>query len=730
MVKKHGRVPLSKTHPELLTQWHPTKNGELTPEQVVAGSGKKVWWVCTNGPDHEWLGTLANRSRGAGCPFCAGRYVSVTNSLATLSPQIASEWHPTNNGVLNPDQVVAGSNQKAWWKCPQGPDHEWQAVVDVRTRTGSGCPMCFGRAVSVTNSLSALYPQVAREWHPTKNGDLTPDMVASGAHQKAWWKCFNGPDHEWQAQIGSRTSAGNGCSFCAGKSVSVTNSLKSNSPELSAEWHPTRNGSLTPNRIIVGSNNKVWWECPKGPDHEWQSAVSDRTSGGNGCPFCSGYRASVTNSLRTLHPKLASQWHLTKNGNLTPEQFASGSRTRVWWKCQEGSDHEWQGVIGSRAQSRGETGCPFCSGYKLSVTNSLATVSPDIASQWHPTKNGDLCSDMVVAGSTRKVWWKCTEGPDHEWETKLVGRTHVGNGCPFCRGLKVSVTNSLEGLYPELAAQWHPIKNGSLTPDQVSFGSDKQAWWVCTEGPDHEWRAKVQERTRGQGCSFCAGKRVSVTNALTSLFPDVATQWHSTKNGDITPDKVAGASGKKVWWQCPNDPHHEWQASVANRTYSESGCPYCNLRPRSIQEIDLIFELKEFFDIGLEDRKLVEDGQVLDCDIIIRQERLIVEFDGSYWHSGDRMYNRDLAKTETLQKAGWNVIRVREEPLKIISSTDISVPLRQEMKLTVNAVLLKIQEILGVRLARIDDYLNAPHLQVSAASKAFARDLMRRNSAY
>jgi hypothetical protein len=579
MVARRNRIPLSKTHPELLTQWHPTLNGELTPEQVVAGSSKKVWWICTNGPDHEWLGILANRSRGAGCPFCAGRYMSVTNSLATLLPQIASEWHPTNNGVLNPDQVVARSNQKAWWKCPQGPDHEWQAALDARARSG--------------------------------------------------------------------------------------------------------------------------------------------------CPFCSGCRASVTNSLSTLHPKLASQWHPTKNGDLTPEQFASGSRTRVWWKCQEGPDHEWQGVIGSRTQTRGETGCPFCAGQRLSVTNSLASVSPQIASQWHSSKNGDLSPDMVVAGSTRKVWWKCQEGPDHEWETKLVGRTHVGNGCPFCRGLKVSVTNSLEALHPELAAQWHPIKNGSLTPDQVSFGSDKQAWWVCPEGPDHEWRAKVQERTRGQGCSFCAGKRVSVTNALTSLFPGVATQWHPTKNGAITPDNFTGASQKKVWWQCPNDGEHEWQATVANRTYSESGCPYCNLRPRSIQEIDMVFELKEFFDIDLDDRKLVEGGKVFDCDIIIRQERLIVEFDGSYWHSGARMYKRDLDKTKALQKAGWKVIRVREEPLRATSSTDVSVPLRQDMKLTVNAVLLKIEKILGGHLTGIEHYLNTQHLQNSVASKKFARHLMR-----
>ena len=141
-----------------------------------------------------------------------------------------------------------------------------------------------------------------------------------------------------------------------------------------------------------------------------------------------------------------------------------------------------------------------------------------------------------------------------------------------------------------------------------------------------------------------------------------------------------------------------------------------------------MFELAIFFDIDVEDRKLAVDDSVMDCDIIIRQRRLIVEFDNSYWHIGARMYKRDLDKTEALQKAGWKVIRVREEPLKATSSTDISVPLRQDMKLTVNAVLLKIEEILGVRLTGIEHYLNTQHLQNSVASKKFARHLMRNNA--
>lgn len=84
-------------------------------------------------------------------------------------------------------------------------------------------------------------------------------------------------------------------------------------PKLVAEWHPTRNVDLFPYDVRYGSERKVWWKCANGPDHEWLMEVNQRTTHGRQCPFCTGRRASVTNSLRTVAPKLARQWHPTKN---------------------------------------------------------------------------------------------------------------------------------------------------------------------------------------------------------------------------------------------------------------------------------------------------------------------------------------------------------------------------------------------------------------------------------
>jgi len=466
-----------------------------------------VWWRCPKGTDHEWQAPVDRRtSGGSGCPFCRGLKVSISNSLASVSPTIAAEWHPTKNGDITPDKVVAGSNKKFWWKCPNGEDHQWQAAVCSRTarENPTGCPYCSNRRVSEANSLAACFGEIAAEWHPTKNGDLTPDRIVAGSNEKVWWRCSNHPDHDWQSTVVSRTAQGSGCPFCVGQRVSVTNSLASRFPEIAAQWHWTKNDDLTPEMVVAGTDRMVWWKCPEGLDHEWQSTVSNRTTSGQGCPCCSGLKVSVTNSLTAIFPEIAAEWHPTKNEGFTPDQVTAGTHQKVWWKCIIAPDHEWEATVVSRTSG---SGCPFCSGNQVSTTNSLASLYPDVAAHWHPTKNRDFTPDQVTANAHRMVWWMCPKGPDHEWEAPPSNRVrNVEGGCPFCRGLKVSVTNSLASRFPEIAAEWHPTKNENVTPQDVVAGSGKRVWWQCCENLTHVWQATVNNRTnpRGmKGCPYC-----------------------------------------------------------------------------------------------------------------------------------------------------------------------------------------------------------------------------------
>lgn len=210
---------LAATHPALAAEWYQPKNHALTPYDVVSGSKRKVWWKCTNG--HIWQASIVFRAHnGTGCPVCAGRtVVPGENDLASRYPQIAAEWDMEKNAPLTPDQVSPYSNYKVWWKCALG--HTWKAAVCTRTHAASSCPYCSGRLVlSGFNDLATLVPEVAAQWHPTLNGELTPQMVTPGSKKRVWWICPEG--HVWRAVVGSRAGAQRcGCPICAGKIKSI-----------------------------------------------------------------------------------------------------------------------------------------------------------------------------------------------------------------------------------------------------------------------------------------------------------------------------------------------------------------------------------------------------------------------------------------------------------------------------------------------------------------------------
>ena len=124
------------------------------------------------------------------------------------------------------------------------------------------------------DNLKICFPEIAKEWHPTKNGDLKPDNITKKSGKIAWWLCPKG--HEWKARIAHRTSGSSNCPYCSNQKVSKDNNLKYKFPLLVKEWHPTKNNNLKPENVVAGSSKKVWWLCIKG--HEWATAVSNRLS--------------------------------------------------------------------------------------------------------------------------------------------------------------------------------------------------------------------------------------------------------------------------------------------------------------------------------------------------------------------------------------------------------------------------------------------------------------------
>ena len=432
------KEPLSLTHPNLAKEWDYDKNDTLKPEQISAGSNRKVWWICPN--NHSYCAQPNSRKNGAGCPYCAGkRVLTGYNDLATTNPDLAKEWDYDKNAPLVPSDVSIGSNHKVWWKCDK--NHSWEALINNRNK-GSGCPYCCNtKVLEGFNDLATTNPDLAKEWNYKKNinrkdqrgRDISlPTLVTAKSSQKVWWKCDKG--HEWEASVDVRTN-GFGCPICSNKQVlRGYNDLATTNPDLAKEWDYKKNKGLTnkqgrdistPDKVTYGAHQKVWWICPKG--HEYSAVIEGRSRGG-GCPYCSSNSRIVDPGFFQINDELLSEWDYDNNLEIDPLTLPKGFRKAVWWQCSLG--HIYKATIPSR--NRGKK-CPYC----MKDTKErdvkevdLEAVSTDLFNEWDADKNVSLNPHKLKGISIIKAWWRCKYG--HRWQA-LVSNRLRGTGCPYCK---------------------------------------------------------------------------------------------------------------------------------------------------------------------------------------------------------------------------------------------------------------------------------------------------------
>lgn len=266
-------------HPHAIGEWDWSRNArELDPWEGIHVS-KDAWWVCDQG--HSWQTNPLTRGQvESGCPYCAHQTVWPGHTdLRTRYPNIAAEWdHTPNVNVGDLDHIGAKSRRKVTWTCRQG--HRWVAPVSNRTRLGSGCPGCSGRAaVPGTNDLSTRRPDLATEWDAERNGSRSPASILPGSAFRAWWNGACG--HAWQASVRHRW-AGHGCPYCSGRrAIPGETDLATLRPDLAAEWDSSN--TLNPDQVAPYSKRKVGWRCASG--HTWAENVASR-SRSRGCPHC------------------------------------------------------------------------------------------------------------------------------------------------------------------------------------------------------------------------------------------------------------------------------------------------------------------------------------------------------------------------------------------------------------------------------------------------------------
>ena len=276
-------------------------------------------------------------------------------------------------------------------------------------------------------------------------------------------------------------------------------------PQLQKQWHHANNRPLGNIQIQPGSGRLVWWtcdRCPSGLPHEWRARVYHRQGMDTQCPFCTNRSLCHHNSLLTVAPSVASYWDTAKNG-VTADQVLAGSHTRRHWLCPT-CGHSWQAPVETKVGKN--SGCPKCSRRSMEYTRQPTLTASNhpvmLEFDHHRNQEAGLHSDEITLGSDTKVHWVCSNchrGQPHLYMASPNHRVGKRTGCPYCSCLRACICNSLQSLYPVLAAEWDTARN-VVGPDHILPGSHKLGYWKNAFG--HSWKQSPNVRTNLQ--QLCA----------------------------------------------------------------------------------------------------------------------------------------------------------------------------------------------------------------------------------
>ena len=487
---------------------------------------------------------------------------------------LMAQWdaEKNNKAGLDPKTLTIGSNRYAYWKCHVC-GYEWQAKINNRAN-GRGCPYCSHRAlVPGKNDLGTTHPVLVKEWHPTKNADLTPVDVTYGMAKKVWWLCPNG--HEYQATILHRATGNTNCPICNnGRQTSFREQalfyyVKKLFPNAISRYKPENFERFEldiyiPDWRLAIEYDGVAWHKDSNFDRERRKYRLCREQ---------GIKLIRVKEKMPEEARYGLADAIISTDDFETEQGFTQAIHFVLEKIYRQGFYWMHAVDVNLSRDRFDI-----MKYATEIKHSFQDAYPDLAKEWHPTKNKNLKPSMFKPKSDFKAWWRCPLC-GNEYEQSLYLRAR-GCGCPVCAKDK-QVKTLRENLIKKngsisnsaLLKEWNYEKNGSLKPEHFTRAADQKVWWKCAVC-GHEWQAKISNREHGRGCPKCADTKLFIgENDLATIHPELLAEWDYSKNNGIDPHAIHHGSNKKVWWKCSTC-GYEYQAPIARRDKG-SGCRKC-----------------------------------------------------------------------------------------------------------------------------------------------------------
>jgi len=417
------------------------------------------------------------------------------------------------NKNIDFDKLGYRSAIKIWWICTFC---KTNYVASPHSKTKSKkCRACYRKSINpqrpkmtkkqwYRRSIAYVLPELAKLWHPTKNGILKPENAYFG--KKYWYRCDKGHEFYVAGYAKKRIQTKQMCSKCLGKVVSKEKNFAVEFPEIAKEWDYKKNEKL-PSDYTKGSNHKAWWICKK--KHSYQCVIGMRTHTKQGCPKCSSNisrpQLRIYAELKLIFPKTQLNKILINRTEIDifiPE-------INVGIEYDGTRFHQKQFTIDKDLRKNKIVKKLHIYLIRIREKGLHKLTDNDIFQTNYLLEKKEI--NQVLIKIKQKI-----KQPEYIFKIDdYLSKTEFTNNDLFNKlylDLPLPLfENSIAYTHKHLLKEWDYEKNKNIKPENFSRGNKEKVWWLC-EKLKHSTYASIANRAKKNSqCSECSQLKRNLT---------------------------------------------------------------------------------------------------------------------------------------------------------------------------------------------------------------------------
>ena len=253
----------------------------------------------------------------------------------------------------------------------------------------------------------------------------------------------------------------------------------------------------SPHDVTYGSSRKIYYfKCE---EHLWHDSTGIKLSSITCnesniiCKQCASFAQWVVDNYNVEY--LNKIWNNDLNQK-SPWEIAAKSRCDIFLNCTKVEHHIGYKTTPARF-TNGQKECGFCRSLQVHPLDSFAAYNinkygEDFLSKYWDYQKNTVDPWKISAKNGNYIWLKCVNANYHEsYKVKANDFSNGKSKCPYCRGLKVHMLDSVGYKHPQIIDIWSD-KN-ELSPYNYSIGTGQKALFKCENGLHDDYFRQIRE---------------------------------------------------------------------------------------------------------------------------------------------------------------------------------------------------------------------------------------------